>query len=144
MKAITLWQPWATLVAHGYKRIETRSWKTNYRGPLAIHAAKKWNRELRELCLTEPFRSCLKEIYPDKRHPLPRGGVIATVGLYEIVEASWVFPGRCARHGGEHEESFGDYSPGRYAWLLTEPSRFEMIPYRGRQGLWNWESIEND
>lgn len=41
MKALTLWQPWATLVALGVKTIETRSWSTSYRGPLAIHAAKK-------------------------------------------------------------------------------------------------------
>ena len=40
MKAITLTQPWATLVAIGAKRIETRSWRTFYRGPLAIHAGK--------------------------------------------------------------------------------------------------------
>ena len=48
MKALTLTQPWATLVAIGAKRIETRSWRTSYRGPLAIHAAKgfpKWARE---------------------------------------------------------------------------------------------------
>ncbi len=41
MKAITLWQPWATLVALGVKTIETRSWTTAYRGPLAIHAAAR-------------------------------------------------------------------------------------------------------
>ena len=40
MKALTLHQPWATLVAVGEKRIETRSWSTDYRGPLAIHAGK--------------------------------------------------------------------------------------------------------
>lgn len=41
MKAITLWQPWASLVAVGAKTIETRSWSTKHRGPLAIHAAAK-------------------------------------------------------------------------------------------------------
>jgi len=41
MKALTLWQPWASLVATGAKRIETRSCVTKYRGPLAIHAAKE-------------------------------------------------------------------------------------------------------
>lgn len=40
MKALTLTQPWASLVALGVKSIETRSWATNYRGPIAIHAAK--------------------------------------------------------------------------------------------------------
>ena len=41
MKAITIWQPWASLLACGGKRFETRSWATSYRGPIAIHAAKK-------------------------------------------------------------------------------------------------------
>lgn len=39
-KILTLSQPYASLVALGAKRIETRSWRTSYRGPLAIHAAK--------------------------------------------------------------------------------------------------------
>lgn len=43
MRAITLWQPWASAVALGSKTIETRHWSTNYRGPLAIHAAKRRN-----------------------------------------------------------------------------------------------------
>lgn len=41
MKAISLWQPWASLVALGVKTIETRSWSTKYRGPLTIHAAAR-------------------------------------------------------------------------------------------------------
>ncbi len=39
MKAITVWQPWASLLAIGAKQYETRSWATKYRGPIAIHAA---------------------------------------------------------------------------------------------------------
>lgn len=59
MKGLTLTQPWATLVAIGAKRVETRSWSTNYRGPIAIHAAKGFPPEARALCDEEPFRSCL-------------------------------------------------------------------------------------
>lgn len=40
MKAVSLWEPWATLVRLKIKRIETRGWSTSYRGPLAIHATK--------------------------------------------------------------------------------------------------------
>ena len=40
MKALSLTQPWASLVADGRKTTETRSWLTHYRGPLAIHATK--------------------------------------------------------------------------------------------------------
>lgn len=43
MRAISLHQPWASAIAYGAKRVETRSWSTNYRGPLAIHAAKLFN-----------------------------------------------------------------------------------------------------
>ena len=39
MKAITIWQPWASMLACGAKQYETRSWATKYRGPIAIHAA---------------------------------------------------------------------------------------------------------
>ncbi len=40
MKTLSLLQPWATLVVMGVKQIETRSWRTDYRGPLLIHASK--------------------------------------------------------------------------------------------------------
>lgn len=44
MKAISLWQPWASAVALGSKRIETRPWRTKYRGPILIHAAQRKNK----------------------------------------------------------------------------------------------------
>lgn len=53
MKTISLWQPWASAIAYGAKRVETRSWKTDYRGPLAIHAAKRF--VFQEIAL---YRSC--------------------------------------------------------------------------------------
>ncbi len=52
MKALTLTQPWASLVAVGAKRIETRSWETNYRGTIAIHAAKGWKPIDREFAVS--------------------------------------------------------------------------------------------
>ena len=59
MKALTLTQPWATLVAVGENSIETRSWGTSYRGPLAIHSAKGFPRDARELCRMSPYRGVL-------------------------------------------------------------------------------------
>lgn len=46
MKAITLWQPYATLIAEGHKVYETRSWATSYRGVMVVHASKKWDNGL--------------------------------------------------------------------------------------------------
>lgn len=76
MKALSLTQPWATLVAIGAKRLETRSWSTTYRGPLAIHAAKRFPRNCQELVLHEPFASALDGI------PLPTGVIIAGMSCY--------------------------------------------------------------
>jgi hypothetical protein len=144
VRCISLWQPWATLIAIGAKRIETRSWPANYVGPLAIHAAQKWTRELRELCDREPFRSAFREVdvHPDL---LPRGCVVATCRL-----ASCAYVGNAnllTTAGGEvlplpadPERSFGDYTPGRYAWLLSDVVKLEQpVPEKGRQGFWNWD-----
>lgn len=57
--AISLWQPWASLMASGHKSIETRSWSTHLRGLVAIHAAKRWTLELATLLLDERFRRAL-------------------------------------------------------------------------------------
>lgn len=82
MKAITIWQPWAQLIAIGAKKYETRSWATNYRGPIAIHAAKRpfntdpfFDRELNQ------FKEALNipDIY--SFDSLPLGCIIATVRL---------------------------------------------------------------
>src|SRR5260221_1253433 len=116
MKALTLTQPWATLVAIGAKKIETRSWSTSYRGPLAIHAAKAAHREEAALCLQEPFTSALggRVLYE-----LPLGRVVATVRLVDvrptsmtIGEAAWSDP-RQDIVLSPQEEAFGDFTPGR-------------------------------
>ncbi|MDX5091650.1 ASCH domain-containing protein, partial [Lactobacillus crispatus] len=77
MKAITIHQPWATLIALGEKQFETRSWETKYRGPLAIHAGKKVDKEI---CLEEPFRSVLAK-HGITAEILPTGAVVAIANL---------------------------------------------------------------
>lgn len=56
MKALIIWQPWAQLIIEGYKKIETRSWRTNTRGAVAIHAAKKPFKEVKEIMTQEFIR----------------------------------------------------------------------------------------
>ena len=132
MKALTLTQPWATLVALSAKKIETRSWSTQYRGPMAIHAAKGFPRQARELCLQEPFRSALKKVLsaPDAIDELPLGKVVALCVL------KYCIPITAAQARGA-ERAFGDYSAGRYAWLLTDIRKLKTpIAVRGALGLW--------
>jgi hypothetical protein len=96
MKALTLTQPWATLVAIGAKRIETRSWSTSYRGPLAIHAAKGFPWDARDFTYAKMVRDLVgphfnsSESGPlDKQ--LPRGSVIATCNLVACWETKWFY-----------------------------------------------------
>lgn len=139
MKCISLWQPWATLMAIGAKKIETRSWETLYRGPLAIHAAKKWDRELLAMCRTEPFRSVLLKaaleadgVASHADQALSFGAIVCVVNLDDCrrVHDGWV------PDVSDNEIAFGDYTPGRFAWITSGVRRLDKpIPFRGAQGL---------
>src|SRR5262249_45834457 len=118
MKAITLIQPWATLVVLGAKRIETRSWKTDYRGKLAIHAGKKWNKQLADLCEQEPFKEALAKYAwrfqdleePDGPHYLsqtPLGMILGTVDIVDCKRTEDLITQVNAEFGPEF--AFGDY-----------------------------------
>jgi hypothetical protein len=135
-------QPWATLVAIGENSIETRSWGTRYRGPLAIHAAKGFPRDARELVRLSPFRQALaRHGYPDAA-ALPLGAVIAVAALDDVMrfDRKSLSEVRSRARRGElppHEADFGDFSPGRYGWILKEVRPLsEPIPARGMLGLW--------
>lgn len=134
MRALSLTQPWASLVAHGFKHIETRSWRTPYRGVIAIHAAKVFPTWAQEVCQKEWFEFALTEMgvyHP--REELPRGAVIATavlVACRPIVQGP----------DDPMERAFGDYTPGRWAWFFEDVQMLpEPIPARGALGLWEWE-----
>lgn len=134
MKALSLWQPWASLIAIGAKRIETRSWVTAYRGPIAIHAAKRFTKDEVALCFCEPFRSCLVEAGYTNPVELPLGCIIAVAKLVEI------FPTQNIRDGlSGQERAFGDYTDGRYGWALKDIWAIKPVPTRGYQQLWDWD-----
>lgn len=154
MKVITLTQPWATLVAIGAKKIETRSWATNYRGLLAIHAAKGLGsvvgkEGLRLLCREEPFRTALEPLIGTDVSLLPLGAIIAVTELVDCrptrIDCGLAFYQR-AKTGiwwqvSSQERAFGDYSDGRYAWLLCNVQRLkEPIGARGALGLWDYDT----
>jgi hypothetical protein len=153
VKALTIYQPWASLSAFEEKKIETRSWHTRYRGPLAIHAAQKYTYgTIGRLWSTSAlWRNALIKIGVNFSFgeingvPLHHGVIIATCNLIKCLEVIEESPGSYAKlsdgtmvDGCEYE--FGDYSIGRYAWILADIRRLlEPIPAKGRQGLWNWE-----
>lgn len=145
MKALSLTQPWATLVAIGAKRIETRSWGTAFRGELAIQATQGFPRDCQELCATEPFRTVLKAAGFTNTKELPRGAIVAVarlVGCVGTAHMDYVTPSPCP-----HEIAFGDYSFGRFAWLLDDVApATKPILCKGALGLWEvppsvWQAL---
>jgi hypothetical protein len=155
MKALTLTQPWATLVAIGAKRIETRSWSTSYRGTLAIHAAKGFPKRAREFSKEPICTDAIFAVYPsffplDDRGFIRNGGtfplgyVMATCRLancipVEVVDNADNVFGVSLEPLSERERAFGDYTPGRYAWILEDVKPLpEPIPAKGALSLWEW------
>jgi hypothetical protein len=144
MKALTIRQPWASLIAAGVKSIETRSWRTHHRGPVAIHAGLHrpvegedvgdwwWGWDVDHGVIVRQEGSWAE-------HPAPLGAVVAVADLVECVPTLWLID------EGEQPESiscqipYGDFTPGRYAWawlLANVRPLDEPIPCPGAQGLW--------
>ena len=152
-KVLSMWEPWATLVVHGVKKIETRPKPTTWtieKGSYLIHASKKWTKEQIELCQTEPFFTELRNIgymplFFISMPVLPLGHII---GAVDVVECLPIWKGRYTgdyylTDGGvpmtieEPELSFGDYREDRYAWILDNPRVLKThIPYKGGQGYY--------
>jgi hypothetical protein len=111
------------LLACGAKKIETRSWKTNYRGLLAIHASK--GTQYMQLATQDPFRSALRN------EELHTGCIIAVGELWKIERI------RADDRPDEPERSFGDYTPGRYGWFIRDVKRLSKpLPINGSLGVW--------
>lgn len=129
MPAITLWQPWACLIEVGAKPYETRGKPPPKRligQRVAIHAAV---RKMRFKDMTQEFCDACYEAFGGCHWAgtLPYGVVVATAVIAEGVPAETVTP-----------DLFGDYSPGRWAWRLTDVRRVDPhIPAKGMQ-TWGW------
>jgi hypothetical protein len=134
VKALSVWEPWASLLAYGVKAYETRSWSPPidcYRVPIAIHAGKS----LAGMEVLMRDANLLKVC--DQRlgwgHPYAFGSVIA-VGMIAFVLDT---DGPVGREVLATERLLGDWAPGRYAWRLTDVRLLRHpVPCVGRQKVW--------
>jgi len=135
IKALTLWQPWASAIALGLKKYETRHWATNHRGALAIHASAK-PMTATHRALAEKYGMC---DVPGGCDFLPLGAVVVICNLKGCIQMTQKF----IDDQSQMELAFGDWAPGRFAWeleilnVLTAP-----LPVCGHQGLWNLGGFE--
>lgn len=139
MKALSLTQPWATLIAIGAKRYETRIWRPSYRGYIAIHASSAFPAECVELCEREPFASALRRggygPAADWQKALPLGAIVGFALLSQVSSVESI-----RAKLSDDERDFGDFGDDRYAWRMDRRiSLRQPIPARGALGLWNWE-----
>jgi len=128
IKALSIWEPWASLVARGVKRHETRHWSTTYRGPIAIHAAKTLD------LAGAPEALCVGALGLFWHKDRPTGVVVAIGELRNVHRAEDV-AGRLTRA----DAAAGNFGYGRFAWEIAKvrPLR-QPVPLVGRQGLFNW------
>jgi len=116
MKALTICQPYAELIARGEKPIENRTWETPYRGLLFIHAGKS--------------RAWLSPGDETTYAGMPFGALVATAQLAECLHMERAWPEAYA-----HLKS-NNHAMGPWCWVLEQVTRIAPYPMRGFQGLW--------
>lgn len=156
MKALSLWQPWASLIGIGVKPEETRSWPppSGIVGQrIAIHAAKKpIEQALREAGCTNMLvlsMATALEAAGFNIESLPLGKVVCTAVVGRPVRVARFVPGDfnggsvrspfVITEDGERREAnvFGDFSPGRWLWPMLDVERVEPWDVIGRQGVFD-------
>lgn len=126
-KALSIKEPYATLISEGLKRIETRSWKTNYRGEIYIHASstrvpKEWKALL---CYSIA-----------KRIGLHFGQIVCKAKLVDCIEMTEEYIAQM----DDIEKQMGFWSVGKYAWVLDDVEILDMPEkVKGHLGIWNLE-----
>lgn len=122
--ALSLWRPWPTLILRHGKDVENRSWPTNHRGPLWIHAAKAWSDVDGQWLLDHGIDPGPFAPWRDAEHPT---GIVGLADLVDVCHPSRDQPCDC-----------GPWAvPGEFHWQLANPRPLaEAVPCRGYQGLW--------
>lgn len=129
MKVLSIKEPYASLIKNGYKFIETRSWKTNYRGELFIHASKThFNKN-------NLNNETLNNLTRDMK--MNYGNIICRCNLVDCIYMDEKFLEYI--HKSQTEYDLGEYKLGRYAWVLKEIEPICPIKAKGKLNIWNFD-----
>ena len=124
MKVLTIKEPWATLIINGYKKYEFRSWKTNYRGKILIHAGKTTDKVA---------FSRVK----DYNLEINNGSIIGECNITECILVDDAFDKKLRK---ENPVIYNNNHIGMYAWKLDNIVKYEKcIAIKGKLGLWDYE-----
>ena len=124
MKVLTLKQPWATLISEGLKEYEFRSWNTNYRGKLLIHAGV----------------SIDKEEIKKYNYDYPKSRIVALVELVDCIKIDDKFNKMIK---DKNSIVYGSKDRDGYAWKIKLIKKIDdNNEIKGKLGLWNIEDYK--
>ena len=123
MKALTIKEPWATVIINGYKKFEFRSWKTNYRGKILIHAGLSIEKDM-----LERFKEYNLEY--------SKGLIIGEAELVDCILVDEKFDEELRK---TNQNVYGNNHINMYAWKLENIKKYKKpIKVKGKLGLWNY------
>lgn len=120
MKALSIRQPWAWLIVHGFKPVENRDWPTRFRGNVLIHASKGMTRDEYD---DARYLAEQQGITIPAPHELERGGIVGQACITGCVDRSpspWFF--------------------GKFGFELEDPKPLPFQPMKGRLGFFDVEA----
>lgn len=129
MKVLSIKEPFASLIKEKKKCIETRSWKTSYRGELYIHAS------LKEISKKDERVQNLLSLIPGVK--MEYGNIICKCNLVDCVYMDDDFLKKIKENNQEY--ICGDYGPNRYAWILEDVTKITPIKAKGRLNIWEYK-----
>lgn len=128
MKVLTIKEPWATLIIEGYKQYEFRSWKTNYRGKILIHAGMSLEKEYSKL-------------FEGYNLNYSKGMIIGEAVITDCILVDDIFNKELYN---KNNLVYKDNHIGLYAWKLENVKKYDNpICIKGKLGLWNYEKTCN-
>lgn len=147
IRALTVWQPWATLLCRKEKRWESRPWRPPDEAigeEMAIHSARRWKSAQQHACKND--RAIRRGLINCERLPsnnteadqmLPRGRVLCIMTLERVEPASYLRNNPGALSEPRVNVNLGDYSEGRFGWRFSVEYVYDTPPpVRGQQGIW--------
>ena len=128
MKTLSVRQPWANLIVHGLKDIENRTWRTNFRGRILIHAPKTIEKKI-TFYLTEKIfdmACCSDKFQLDILENMTTSAIIGSIEIVDCVKG--------------HYSSWAD--PDCWHWVLKDPILFDkpILNVKGKLSLWEYKS----
>lgn len=129
MKVLSIREPYASLIMNGKKRIETRSWRTNYRGEFLVHSS------LGKMAGKDKYNDIVNDLISDM--DMNYGYIICKCKLVDCIYMDEEFIRFIKDNRTEY--AVGEYKVGRYAWVLEDVEPIKKIRTKGKLNFWNYE-----